>query len=213
MPNVTDGALTQTEIDCFVSWVNGVITQNGGTVTTGGTPTATNAATTTSTTGAATTGVVTTGIATTGVVTTTGTTTGVTSTATATSTTGTAEIPATWETMRDTIVYSSIFCAGSDCHGGVDKRLDLRDDGDLYYELTTWISELCGNKFVVNPGNPDQSAILDVLTTGCGAVAPNCLIGQECIPQMPVNCTPGFDCVAPEKIEAIRQWIANGAPQ
>lgn len=211
MPNVTNGDLTQAEIDCFVNWVNGVITESGGTVTTGGTPTV-SAATTASTTGGGTT----TGGTTTGTVTTTGvaTTTG-TSTATATSTTG-GPPPATWDTLRYAITYSSITCAGSDCHGGFEHRLDLRDDlttngQALYDQLTTWTSELCGNKLVVNPGNPDQSAILDVLTTGCGAVAPNCVVGEECIPQMPFNCQPGFDCVPDDKIEAIRQWIADGA--
>lgn len=207
MPN-TNRVLTQAELDCFVDWVNGVITESGGTVTTGGTPTAAS-----TTTGGTMTSTVTTTSTTIGGTDTTGTVTSTsTSSTTGTATAGGEPPPPTWETMRNAITYSTIFCAASDCHGNFEGRLNLQDDEGLYTRLTTWTSELCGNKLVVNPGNPEHSAILDVFTTGCGDVFPKCQVGTECIPQMPIGCQPGFDCIAPEKTEAIRQWIANGAP-
>lgn len=189
MPNVKDGDLTPDEVNCLTSWIQGAITAAGLTVTGG----------VTSSSAASTTGG--------------GTTTG--GTATGTSTTGdSGPLPPspTFRTMRDVINFSSISCLGSDCHGGVEGRLNLRDDAMLYERLTTWTSELCGNKLVVNPSNPDQSAILDVLTTGCGNVSPNCLVGTECIPQMPMKCTPGFDCIGADYVDNLRQWIAAGAP-
>lgn len=108
------------------------------------------------------------------------------------------------------------FDSGSaDCHGGHEGRVDFRPDmpgiTPLYERLTTWYSDVCG-KLVVSPGNPDQSALLQVLTTGCGNVVPKCLIGTECIPRMPLECEDGAGCIPPDYVEALRQWIANGAP-
>ena len=189
--------------------------------------TATSTSTTgVATTGAATTGAATTGAATTGATTTAGTTGtvattgaattgagGASSTGSSSATTG-STIPATFETVKLVLSQSSITCIGSDCHGGFENRLDLRDDPSLtpglYERLTTWTSDVCG-KVVVSPSNPDASALLQVLTTGCN-FTPGCEIGTACIPRMPYNCTDGFDCTPPEYIEAIRQWIAAGAP-
>jgi len=214
MPNTTRASamLTQDDIACLVDWVEGVITESGGTVTS-------NAAATTLTTSSGTTtaGTTTAGVTDAGTTSVLGTTTGTTGTGMATtSTNGGAQVPATFDTVITVLTTNQISCIGSDCHGGVDTRIDLRPDEMrpaemLYNRLTTQMSELCG-KLIVSPGYPDQSALVQVLTTGCGTVTPGCLIGTECIPRMPLECTEGVDCIPPDYIEAIRQWIANGAP-
>ena len=42
-------------------------------------------------------------------------------------------------------------------------------------------------------------------------MTPECMIGSECIPRMPIDCAPGFDCIPEDYIVAVEQWIANGA--
>ena len=66
---------------------------------------------------------------------------------------------------------------------------------------------------VVDPGNPSNSALVKVLREGCGNVKPNCLVGTECIPRMPYDCTDGVDCIPDDYINAVEQWITNGATQ
>lgn len=121
-------------------------------------------------------------------------------------------IPATFDTLKVILTENTVNCSSSDCHGGFEGRPDFRDTPGLYERVTTWYSDICEMN-VVTPGNPDQSAILKVLTTGCGDVYDRCLIGTECIPRMPLNCEDGFDCIPPAYIEALRRWIAEGAPE
>lgn len=200
MPNTTAASAMLTEGDkaCFVDWVNGVITESGGTVSSDVSVTAATAATTTTSPVGTITGAVTTAGS-------------VTITTTGGGTTGGAEIAATFETAVIVFTTNQPTCTSADCHGGHPGAIDLRPDEELYERLTTTSSEVCGN-LIVNPGSPDQSALVQVLTTGCGNVAPQCSIGTECIPRMPLECTEGFDCIPPNYIEALRQWIANGAP-
>jgi hypothetical protein len=102
-------------------------------------------------------------------------------------------------------------CAGANCHasGGNNppgNPLTLQNDNNLYTNVTTHISALCGNIPVVNPGKPDASALIMVLQTGCGD--PN----DGGIPRMPYECS-GDCCIPDAYIAALQQWIANGAPQ
>ena len=79
----------------------------------------------------------------------------------------------------------------------------------LYTELTTHISVICGNIQLITPGNPEQSALVKVLKGPCG-VEPNI------IPRMPNGCIEdefGSTCVPNDYIAAIEQWVRNGAPQ
>jgi hypothetical protein len=97
-------------------------------------------------------------------------------------------------------------CVAAPCHatGGnapPGNPLTLTIDSNLYTNLTTHISQACGNIPVVNPGKPDMSALPMVLTTGCGSV-----------PRMPYQCS-GDACIPDAYVAAIKQWIANGAPQ
>lgn len=81
--------------------------------------------------------------------------------------------------------------------------LTLQDDGQLYNNLTTYVSKACGNMQLVSKGNPTQSALLKILKGPCGDT-----------PRMPYGCKPEDDsCIPDDYIAAISQWIANGAPQ
>ncbi len=64
---------------------------------------------------------------------------------------------------------------------------------------------------VVDPGNPGNSALVKLLREGCGTVTPNCLVGTACIPRMPIGCTEGIDCIPEDYIQAVEQWITDGA--
>lgn len=79
---------------------------------------------------------------------------------------------------------------------------DLRNDqNQLYATLTTYTVPRCGNKPLIDPGNPDNSALIAAITGGqCGE-----------LPQMPYGC--GEFCEVPNEIPALRQWIADGAQQ
>jgi hypothetical protein len=95
-------------------------------------------------------------------------------------------------------------CASASCHdeNGVappGDPLSLQDDANLYTNLTTHISANCGNIPVVTPCKPDQSAIIKVLRGPCGAT-----------PRMPYECADD-GCIPDSYIDAVSQWIANGA--
>jgi hypothetical protein len=112
-------------------------------------------------------------------------------------------IPPTFATLQ--LVIMALGCDGSDCHSGSEfNPLDLVRDQDLYMNLTTTIAEKCENLPIVDPGNPDGSALMKVITGPCGD-----------LPQMPAGCVPGEGggCVPPEYIAAIEQWITDGAPE
>ena len=97
-------------------------------------------------------------------------------------------------------------CISASCHaaGGTappDNPLSLSIDDNLYTRLTTHISKNCGNVPVVNPGHPDQSALIKVLKEGCDPT-----------PRMPYQCS-GDGCIPDDYIAAVAQWIADCAPQ
>lgn len=114
---------------------------------------------------------------------------------------GEETIPATFETVKLILTGTNPSCGGADCHGGnTHNPLDLRVDDDLYLDLTTTISGPCGDIPVVNPGDPENSALVKLLKGPCGV-----------IPRMPANCLE--NCVPDEYILAVEQWISNGAPE
>lgn len=107
-------------------------------------------------------------------------------------------------------------CAASDCHsGGHDHAavpLRLIVDDELYTELTTHVSVKCGNMPVVDPGHPENSALVKLLKGPCEDVDPP----EKPIPRMPYGCFEDEwenNCIADEYIAAIEQWIADGAPE
>ena len=178
MPNSETNVLTQDQIECFVSWVNGVTGHTGS----GGTGS-----------GGATTGGV-------GAVGAGGTGAGG----------GGGGVPPTFDTVKVILTQNVTTCVASDCHGGHEGRISLLVDDGLLGRLTSTTSQVCGMP-VVTPGDPGRSALVKLLREGCGNVTPNCLIGTECIPRMPLNCADGVDCISEPYMSALEQWITAGA--
>ena len=122
---------------------------------------------------------------------------------TAGSTTGGNTIPPTFETLK--YVISAVPCFGAGCHNDPVNPLDLQLTDQLYTNLTTRISESCGNIPVVTPLDPEQSALVMLLKGPCGEVG-----------RMPFGCVENeFEdsCLPDEYIAAIEQWVADGAPE
>ncbi|WP_438029856.1 hypothetical protein [Sorangium sp. So ce233] len=80
--------------------------------------------------------------------------------------------------------------------------LDLKVDEELRTRLTSHVSRNCGDMLIVNPGKPEESALIKILKEPCGTT-----------PRMPIECVNDGDakCVPPDYIEALTQWIADGA--
>jgi hypothetical protein len=114
---------------------------------------------------------------------------------------------ANWANVRDVVDNT---CFGSDCHVQGEREPILLgtnsaplSDTDLYKKLTTYKTTLCGQRMLVKPCAPDESAFYLAQAGTCGDV-----------PQMPFGCVPVYDnCTPTDKLEGIRQWIANGAPR
>ena len=99
-------------------------------------------------------------------------------------------------------------CAAAPCHGAGGNAppgapVTLADNDQLYANLTTYVSMACGNRKLVTPGKPAESALLQILRGPCGLT-----------PQMPYQCKPADGtCIPDEYVAAISQWILNGAPK
>ncbi|AUX37683.1 hypothetical protein SOCE836_099130 [Sorangium cellulosum] len=99
-------------------------------------------------------------------------------------------------------VIENASCFGAGCHNDEMNPLDLQVNAELRTRLTSHVSENCGNLLIVNPGKPEESALIKILKGPCGDT-----------PRMPLECVNDGDakCVPPNYIEAISQWIADGA--
>lgn len=121
-------------------------------------------------------------------------------------------IPPTFETVK--LVFGGgggiMPCSAAPCHGvnGLappDHPLELPPDDDtlLYTNLLSYVSKACGNTKLVEPCNPARSALVTILKGACGNT-----------PRMPYGCTAeAGDCIPDEYINAVAQWITNGAPR
>ena len=116
--------------------------------------------------------------------------------------------PATFDTvkmaMSDHNAVSA--CASAPCHGAGGMAppvnpLTLQQDANLYTNMMTYVSHACGDIPLVNPGKPDQSALIKILTGPCGNTI-----------RMPFGCS-GDQCLSDAEVAAISAWIANCAPQ
>jgi hypothetical protein len=92
-------------------------------------------------------------------------------------------------------------CGGSDCHNPHDNAPTLLDASALYQTLMTFVAEKCGNRVLVKPGAPEDSAFYLAQAGRCG----------DELPQMPKGCVD--NCTPPDYLEGIWQWIENGAPR
>ncbi|WP_438003758.1 hypothetical protein WME89_33515 [Sorangium sp. So ce321] len=106
----------------------------------------------------------------------------------------------TFETVK--FVIENVTCFGAGCHNDEMNRLDLQVDGDLHARLTSHMTEDCGP--LVDTANPQESALIKVLKGPCGST-----------PRMPLECINDGDakCVPDDYIEAMTQWIADGAKE
>ena len=115
---------------------------------------------------------------------------------------------ATWANVRDVVDNT---CFGSDCHTQGEQAPTLLglnsaalSDTALYTELTTYTTTaLCSQRLLVKPCAPDESAFYLAQAGMCGAS----------LPYMPFGCSPAYqNCTPDDKLQGIRDWIANGAP-
>jgi len=114
---------------------------------------------------------------------------------------------ATWANVRDVVDT----CSGSDCH---ESREPLMvgsgaplSDAALYTKLTTYKPVKCGSRVMVAPCAPTDSAFYRAQAGMCEGA------GGTPLPYMPFGCDPAYDnCTPADKLEGVRQWIANGAP-
>jgi hypothetical protein len=118
---------------------------------------------------------------------------------------------ATWANVRDVVNT----CSGADCHESREPLMigspTPLSDAALYSKLTTYVAPQCGGRKLVKPCAPDDSAFSRAQTGMCEGIA-GTLLGAP-LPYMPYGCDPMYDnCTPPDKLEGIRQWIANGAP-
>jgi hypothetical protein len=121
---------------------------------------------------------------------------------------GSGAIPPTFATVKLVLGGGGAImpCAAAPCHavGGMappNNPLTLQDIPELYANMTSYVARDCDNMKLVDPGKPDQSALLKILMGPCGPA-----------PRMPYMCS-GDACIPTEYIAAVAQWIANCAPE
>ena len=87
---------------------------------------------------------------------------------------------ANFAAIREIVLFK---CGGAGCHSG-EREPRLVDEAKLYSTLTTYVSQRCGNRVLVKPGSPQESAFY---------LAQNALCETN-LPKMPLgcvdNCTP-----------------------
>lgn len=121
---------------------------------------------------------------------------------------GSGAIPPTFATVKLVLGGGGAImpCASAPCHaaGGMAppaNPLSLQDNAQLYATMTSYVAHECGDMRLVNPGKPDESALMKILKGPCGAV-----------PRMPYMCS-GDACIPDDYIAALSRWIANCAPE
>ncbi|HEY3498722.1 MAG TPA: hypothetical protein VGK73_28720 [Polyangiaceae bacterium] len=105
-------------------------------------------------------------------------------------------------TFDGVATYMQQNCGLPKCHGGAPDGPDLIfvDRSTLYNILTTRKVMPCGDRLIVSPGKPEESAILMLPNWECtDFVMPQGCIEDPCLPEA--------------DLATIRAWIAAGAPQ
>jgi len=103
---------------------------------------------------------------------------------------------ANFATMTEIVMVK---CGGAGCHSG-EMPPTLVADGTLHGTLTSYVSKLCGNRVLVKPGAPEDSAFYLAQAGLCG----------DTLPKMPLGCVD--TCVPADYVDGVRAWIAGGAP-
>ena len=85
--------------------------------------------------------------------------------------------------------------------GAPGQSPDVAAGREPLHNMMTYVSHACGDIPLVNPGKPDQSALIKILTGPCGNTI-----------RMPFGCS-GDQCLSDAEVAAISAWIANCAPQ
>jgi hypothetical protein len=113
--------------------------------------------------------------------------------------------PATFATFKEAI-NSFTGCTSSDCHGtGNHTGLDLQTEAGFLDRITTGTTAKCGGRKFIEPGNPDESAIVKAMEGTC-----------EMLERMPRACIEeefSSNCMSPDYVASIRAWIAAGATE
>lgn len=110
-------------------------------------------------------------------------------------------------------VLSAKGCSGEFCHGAGTGSLSLDDKADAYRNLVGVPAQglACSQsgQLRVSPGKPDESLLLDKISTttpSCGDPMPiGVRIAPNCLSPSPAVCTTAGE------IELVRGWIAAGA--
>jgi hypothetical protein len=121
--------------------------------------------------------------------------------------TSTSEYKPDWAQFKWLLTATSPSCTASDCHGlnGPNVlQFTVKDDAVLWKNISERVSTQCGNLKVVEPGHPEQSALIKILKGPC---AGPCGI----TPRMPKDCEDTANCLPDDLISAIEQWVAMGA--
>ncbi len=103
---------------------------------------------------------------------------------------------ANFDTIR---MIVQVQCGGPGCHNDTQTP-HLVDDANLYTTLTTFVSTMCGNRLLVNPCSPEESAFYLAQRGQC-----------ETLERMPKGCVDL--CTPDDYLQGIWQWISNGAPK
>jgi hypothetical protein len=120
---------------------------------------------------------------------------------------------ADWASVKLLVADS---CVGADCHATGDRQPYLfgttgpLSDADLYTALTTFMAPKCGNRVMVKPCAPDDSAFYRAQVGQCEGAAGIALA------YMPYGCNPAppyENCNPADRIAGVREWIAKGAPR
>ncbi len=107
------------------------------------------------------------------------------------------------EKLKPTLssIQANVFdknCTSPGCHGGLQPQDELYlEDGQSYRNLVNVPSIQIQDLLLVNPGEPDSSYLLDKLE-GLKLVGERMPMGDSELPA--------------EDIQAIREWIKQGAP-
>jgi hypothetical protein len=112
---------------------------------------------------------------------------------------GGAGSPATFAEVKTVLDRG---CSGAlGCHGQLGRRPSLRSsDTNLYETLETVVVSKCGGDKLVVPGKPSESALIEVVSGGCGSL------------RMPPSCSSST-CLPSADLTTLTRWIEAGAPR